>query len=114
MSASLRLPGSRRSPWSHGGFPRVCFALGALALGAAARQAQATTAQTYCVSDSAQLAQVLATANDAVTGSMTLDIRIRQGSYAIGTTQYAFVVPTTIRGASRRLPAWSLAVLLTM
>ena len=50
----------------------------------------------YCVSDSAQLGSVLTGANDGA--SVPIDIRIRQGTYHIGSTSYSFIAPTTIRG----------------
>jgi trimeric autotransporter adhesin len=58
--------------------------------------AHAATSKTYCVGDSFQLADVLATGNESP--SVNLDIRIRQGTYNIGTTTYAFIAPTTLRG----------------
>ncbi|HSE11596.1 MAG TPA: right-handed parallel beta-helix repeat-containing protein [Rudaea sp.] len=74
----------------------VRTALCAIVLGTAATRAGATTVKTYCVGDSSQLADVLSSGNE--TASVDLDIRIRQGTYTIGTTSYSFIAPTTLRG----------------
>ena len=75
--------------------PALRLLLGALVcLGFAV--AHAATSKTYCIGDSFQLADVLATGNDSP--SVNLDIRIRQGTYDIGTTAYAFIAPTVLRG----------------
>ena len=50
----------------------------------------------YCIGDSFQLGDVLSTGNESA--SVSLDIRIQQGTYSIGTTSYDFIAPTTIRG----------------
>jgi hypothetical protein len=70
--------------------------LGVLMLTAAPMTAYAVTSKIYCIGDSFQLADVLATGNEGQ--SVNLDIRLRQGTYTIGTTSYDFIAPTTIRG----------------
>ena len=58
--------------------------------------AQAVTTKVYCIGDSFQLGDVLATGNEGY--STNLDIRLRQGTYTIGSTDYQFIAPTTLRG----------------
>jgi len=70
----------------------VCVAL----LGASAVTAHAVTVKVYCIGDSFQLGDVLSTGNESA--SVSLDIRIQQGTYSIGTTSYDFIAPTTRRG----------------
>ncbi len=70
--------------------------LGALMFTVAPMTAYAVTSKIYCIGDSFQLGDVLTTGNEGQ--SVNLDIRLRQGTYTIGTTSYDFIAPTTIRG----------------
>ena len=58
--------------------------------------AHAVTSKTYCLGDSANLEDTLATADEGQ--SVYLDIRVRQGTYYINTVSHSFSAPVTIRG----------------
>ena len=65
-------------PW------RWLFRAAVVAYALVALPAHAVTTKTYCIGDSFQLADVLLNGNE--TASVNLDIRLRQGTYTIGTT----------------------------
>jgi hypothetical protein len=84
---------SPRATW------RFAYLLGWLVLGAmlaaGARNAHAT-AETFCVGSSFALGSALVTTDEGQ--SVDLDIRIRQGTYSITTTDTSFPSHVTIRG----------------
>jgi len=58
--------------------------------------AHAVSSKTYCLGDSINLEDTLATADEGQ--SVSLDIRVRQGTYSINTVSHSFSAPITIRG----------------
>jgi hypothetical protein len=67
-----------------------------VSLAAAPTFAHAVSSKTYCLGDSVNLEDTLATADEGQ--SVSLDIRVRQGTYFINPVSHSFSAPVTISG----------------
>ena len=79
---------------SQRGFVRALLLV--VSLAAAPTFAHAVSSKTYCLGDSVNLEDTLATADEGQ--SVSLDIRVRQGTYFINPVSHSFSAPVTISG----------------